>query len=194
MICFQSKENGEKARQLQENDPLVMAHHEAGHAVVAIHKKIKFSYLTLIPSGNCYGKTVFSKNNCNYVNALKKRNIERIRRQIVMLYAGDRAEQIYYNRTLNISQLTPSEDKVVKLYNFDDSKVDCPGNTDDVEIRKLREIIGLPGLEYTNDDPDFDEAFNIVIEHWNEIEAVAHSLVKEKQLGYFRVREIIKNS
>lgn len=155
---------------------LSTAYHEAGHAVMSIVLKIKFSFVTIRRRGYSDGRVQMG--GCA---PILKKHRNRIRREIIMLYAGDVSELIYYHLNLGLQLLSEGEEKVIIMK--DDSD-----DSDDNQILMFREGIELTDAEVSN---LYAEAQRLVIEKWDSIQIVASKLIKSKRLGYFQVRRLM---
>ena len=173
-----------KHKEKIESDPFLTAIHEAAHAVACLRLKIKFSYITIRKRKETFGKVQFNRYNFNLTSAIARKKIERIKRQIIMLGAGDAAESIYLIlKGVNIAR---KDDSYIF---FEQMKVEDK-MTDDESIDCFSDLISL-SLEEKK-DLAIDRPWELVFANWDHIIAVTQELKKKGKLQYFQVRKLWK--
>ena len=176
-----------KHKERIESDPFLTAIHEAAHAVACLRLKIKFSYITNRKRKARNGIIQFNRYSFNLTSAIAKKKIERIKRQIIMLKAGDMAEMFYLSMEgVNIAKLVktyirflpPPGQQTIKDEDVmtDDESIDCFSDLIGLLPREKHELV--------------DKAADLVIANWDHIKAVADVLEEKGRLKYFQVRKL----
>ncbi len=167
----------EEERQKMDKKGIGIAYHEAAHAVVTFKLGLKIRKITIVPEGDCLGcchhYAPFMKGDNLY--SPSPATIERVQKQIVILFAGNIAEERFVGREIEgWEDLTDTE----KAYQLACSLV---GSREELDAFLNWLFIRAKG--YIN---------NKVI--WEAIDALAIELIKKKELSGKEAFEIYRSA
>ena len=150
-----------------------LAYHEAGHAVVALHLKIPFRFVTIVPSEveKRLGQLRLEGKRRNGVKPSQE-----VEDRMVLLVSGPIAAGIWAEKRrglslLNLNELLEVLDICEELW-----PVLLPGKVpEDVMVRVL------------------DRSKRILDLHWTEVRPIANALLKERTLSKRRVLGLLED-
>lgn len=178
-----------------KTNPVITAHHEAGHAVACMLLKIKFSYVIVYKRRETtQGCVVFKNRFTGLKVALIKRDVSKIKRYMIMFMCGDIATQWCLLQNFNItSENTNMDDVVIEDAVIEDlmshgslSEQDFLDD-DDIIIESLRKHISLSEQDFLD---LYSLACDLLEENWLYVLKVAWKLQEERKLKYFQVRNL----
>jgi len=149
------------------------AYRKAGHAVASCVLMRRFGKITIFPKGDNWGSMAAQVSSINGISEQTSKTKNNIEDEVIIHFAGVVAERLFssgYNwHGVRVENLTAVE------------RVECTGPSDaeteaylDSLFILARDLIKVP-------------------RYWNAVETLAHELLKERTIGYQKVRQIISD-
>ena len=167
--------------------PEKIAIHEAGHAVAHVVLGVDFDYATIEPDGDSAGRVAYTRphyivESWNDGERDDPRLRIHIENELIITLCGPAAQRIKFPRSHHNNTITLSNGEKVLARGTDHSQVtrtifDLFGPNDQVRWKYERYIAA--------------RAHALVEANWNDIEAVANALLKDRRLSEADVRRVM---
>lgn len=167
-----------KKKQSYDYSLIAMAYHEAGHTIVALYNYLLVHSVSVMSVKREEGDTIFYI----YSDRIDDKQLSKIllHMEVQVLYAGLIAEKKYYKDICGSSKFPMH----LKIGSYLDTSLASS------IIRKNK--LANPGKETTLLKKRMQaNAEAIIIEHWDSVKLIAHSLYKKKRLNFHQLKSLL---
>lgn len=165
-------------RQTPQDDPLLVAYHEAGHAVVALAYELPFDFIELVPhSKSRRGAITRSTSEAKVVNAM----------QVIQMQAGGLAATMIAKDKYDWSHLDLKLDG--KQFTLEHWLYLAAGNDFENCLRVIHKYMPELNAQVVAQDA-YQRAQRLLTFHWSKVELLAGALVQKKRLTFAECEQL----
>ncbi len=171
---------------LYEATEEVIAHHEAGHAVIRVLFRIPFTKVSILSDGDTAGRVVPLPNRT--VNVSNDRAFYRMTMTALAGFAAE--EQFVFGESVWVERI--GADDIEDLFGlWKIRNREYPVHIEDPSLRdQYQKAIDAQWANFLLDSRC--EAEDLVCEQWRAIETLAKALLEKKEMGASEVRQLVR--